>query len=282
MTFQHIAVIGPGLLGGSILLALKRHTEVTTSLWARREIAVLEARQREVADLCTHSLEEAVSNADLVILATPIGVMGELAEKMLPFLKPDAIVTDVGSVKGDLVSRLEPIFNDGPAFVGSHPMAGSEKLGVEQARADLFNGAACFITPIESSKPAAVKRVGEFWESFGMRIYELTPADHDAAVAAISHLPHAIAAILVDSALSDDPSRGDYIANGFRDTTRIASGSPEMWTGIMLENRVALREALLRFQSKLGDLLAFLDEVDEKNTQQFLASAKQLRDAAVD
>lgn len=263
-------------------MALKPKTDVKTSLWARRKEAVLTAQDREIADLCTDSLEEAVRDADLVILATPIGAMADLAERMLPFLRPDAIVTDVGSVKGDLVSRLEPIFKTSPAFVGSHPMAGSEKLGVDQARAKLFDGAACFITPTEQSDPVVVGRVGEFWTSFGMRTYELAPADHDAAVAAISHLPHAIAAILVESALSDDPTRGDYIANGFRDTTRIASGSPEMWTGILLENRVALREALLRFQSKLGDLLAFLDEVDEKNTQQFLTSAKQLRDAAVD
>ena len=158
-------------------------------------------------------------------------------------------------------------------------MAGSEKLGISQARADLFQDAACFVTPTSSSDMAVVERVASFWQALGMRIYRVSPTEHDAAVASISHLPHVVAAVLVEAALAEDPTVANYVAGGFRDTTRIAAGSPEMWTGILMENRDAVISALTRFQSKTGDLLAFLESIDEENLRNFLASAKCRRDS---
>jgi prephenate dehydrogenase len=200
---------------------------------------------------------------------------------MLPALKRGAIVTDVGSVKASVVRELElPVAKAGAHFVGSHPMAGAEKTGVLAARADLFGNAVCVVTPAKKSNVAAVRKVEQFWKSLGARTLRLGPEQHDALVSRSSHLPHIVAAALASYIL--DPKhpkpQSALCANGFRDTTRIASGSPEMWRDIALANRKNLAKSLAAFISELQTFQRVLKKSDTKAVSNFLETAKVRRD----
>jgi prephenate dehydrogenase len=182
-----------------------------------------------------------------VVLCTPIAQMASLTTKMVSVLKRGAIVTDVGSVKASVVAELEPLVATSNAqFIGSHPMAGAEKMGVLNARADLFEGAVCVLTPTARSRPELVQTLEEFWQSIGARTLRLTPETHDDLVSRSSHLPHAVAAGLANYVLSPmhPKEQAMLCATGFQDTTRVAGGSPEMWRDICLANRKNLARVL--------------------------------------
>jgi prephenate dehydrogenase len=282
MHWPKVTLVGVGLLGGSLGLALKqRRLAAKVDGFVRRSSSIAECEKMGAADHATRDLTRAVENADLVILCTPLGQMRELTEKMLPALKPDAIVTDVGSVKGCVVEELEPVIAAaGAHFVGSHPMAGGEKTGVAAARADLFEGAICLITPTPASHVPAVKRLAEFWEGVGGRVLQLSPAAHDDLVSRSSHLPHVVAAELANYVLSPahPPEQALVCATGFRDTTRIASGSPEMWSDIARANRKNLSRVLGVFIEDLEEFRLALDNGDVKAIDEFFEKAKQRRD----
>lgn len=249
--------------------------------WGRRPEPVSILQTEGIAGIASTDLGEVVRGADLVILSTPVGVMGDRTREMIEAgaLAPGCIVTDVGSVKGPVVEELEPLVAAaGGAFVGSHPMAGSEKTGLGHASADLFEGAACLVTPTDATPDEAIDRVEAFWQWIGARTSRLTPAEHDRAVALVSHLPHLVAALLVESVLGQSPELGAFAGGGFRDSTRIASGSPEMWTEILSENREAVREALAHFHHLTGESLAFFDDLKNEELHRLLAEAKQRRD----
>ena len=200
---------------------------------------------------------------------------------MLPALKRGAIVTDVGSVKAGVVRELESLVaKAGAHFVGSHPMAGAEKTGVGAAGADLFVNAVCVVTPTRKSNPAAVRKVEQFWKALGARTLRLPPEEHDLLVSRSSHLPHVVAAALAGYVL--DPAhpkqQAALCANGFRDTTRIASGSPEMWRDIALANRKNLGRAVEDFISDLKKFQRVLDKADAKAIAKFFETAKARRD----
>jgi prephenate dehydrogenase len=207
--------------------------------------------------------------------------MRELSEQMLPALKSGAIVTDVGSVKASVVQELEPLFAKANAhFVGSHPMAGGEKMGVSAARADLFEKAVCVVTPSAQSNANAVKSVENFWREIGSRVIKLSPETHDELVSRSSHLPHVIAAELANYVLSPTHAKEQALlcANGFRDTTRIASGSPEMWRDISLANQKNLSRVLRIFIEGLEEFRHALDDGDTKAIEEFFEQAKKRRD----
>ena len=207
--------------------------------------------------------------------------MRPLVERMLPSLKPSAIVTDVGSVKGSVVRDLEPLVaKAGAHFVGSHPMAGAEKMGVAAARADLFVGAVCVVTPTRNSNPAAARRVEQLWRSVGSSVLWLTPKAHDDLVSRSSHLPHVVAAQLANLILSPErPKEQDMLcANGFRDTTRIASGSPEMWRDIALANRMNLSRALETLTAGLQKFRRALKNGDAQTISEFFEQAREKRE----
>lgn len=273
-TFSTITLLGPGLLGGSLALALQqRMPQARLRLWARRASAEAEIRARGIhAEFFTDAIA-AAQGADLIILATPVETMPALAAHIARAELPEsALVTDVGSVKGSVVRELEPIL--GPRFIGSHPMAGSEKTGIETARADLFEGAACLLTPAPGQDAAPLR---QFWESLGCRVLEMTPEEHDRKVARISHLPHWMAVITTLAALRQDPDAVACAAGGFRDTTRVSGGDPGLWTGISLANREALRASLQDASAVLTDLLEILSKPDEEALHRLLAEAKNLR-----
>ncbi len=282
--FSHIAVIGPGLLGGSVALAVRRADPTCqVSLWARRPEVLEGLRVMELADRVTTDLGEAVDGADLVVLATPVGIMPDVVGRLVNgLLTEGTVITDVGSVKGPVVREIDAILahRSGVSFIGSHPMAGSERSGVSHAREGLFDGAMCVLTPGASTTSAALARVRDFWEKMGARVCELEPGAHDRAVAAISHLPHLVASALAKTSLEPDASVASLAANGFRDTTRVAGGNPDMWAEIALLNREALREPLVRMGESLREMLAFLDNMEHEKLRRFLGEAKELRDAA--
>ena len=275
--------MGVGLLGGSLGLAIKKRRlarEITG--FVRRAASVAECRKFGAVHLATRDLQQAVGGADLIILCTPLAQMRPLVEQMLPALKRGAIITDVGSVKAGVVRELAPLVaKAGAHFIGSHPLAGSEKTGVSAARADLFVNAVCVVTPTGKSHRAALRTVEQFWKAVGGRLLRLAPEVHDALVSRSSHLPHITAATLTNLVL--DPAQpvqqAMLCANGFRDTTRIASGSPEMWRDIALANRRNLARTLDRFIGELRKFQRTLNKSDAKAAAKFFEQAKQRRDA---
>jgi prephenate dehydrogenase len=277
--WQKVTLVGVGLLGGSLGLALKkrnltRHIEG----FVRREASVKECESLGVVDRAHLELAKAVDGADLIVFCTPVATMRSLAEQMRPHLASGAIVTDVGSVKVSVVKELEPLFAD---FVGSHPMAGSEKTGPASATATLFQNATCIVTQTSRSNPKSVARIEGLWRSVGGNPRTLSPELHDELVSRSSHLPHVIAAELVNYVL--DPKRSAdqamLCAGGFRDTTRIASGSPEMWRDIAFSNRENLLRSLDGFIGGLEEFRAALEKGDLSAIEEFFVKAKQRRDS---
>lgn len=275
-SFQRIAILGGGLLGGSIALAL--HGKADARLWFRKPEAVGPAKAFGIGNAASN-LTEAVSEADLLILAVPVGAMPALLTAAIEAgLPADCVVTDVGSVKQAVHDSLAPILGkSGNPFIGSHPMAGSERNGLTAAKADLFQGAACILTHESEVPDELMEHLELFWRSLGCRTAWMSAGKHDQLVARISHLPHLVSAATAKTALRDT-SAGKFGGGGLRDTTRIASGNPEMWAEILTENREAVIPALKETIAELREILATLEKPDQELAQHWLAEAKALRD----
>jgi prephenate dehydrogenase len=277
--WRKVALVGVGLLGGSLGLALKqRKLARRVEGFVRRPESIQECEKLGVVEAAHLDLSKAVRDADLIVFCTPLAQMPELARRMRSDVAPGALLTDVGSVKAAVVAELEPLL---PNFIGSHPMAGSEKTGPAAATPDLFRGAVCVITPTPRSNPKSIDRIDELWRAVGAVTRRLSPAAHDELVSRSSHLPHLLAAQLVNHVLG--PGRPDdqrlLCANGFRDTTRIASGSPEMWRDIAVSNRQNLAREVTEFIDALQNIRAALEQGDSSRIEQFFAEAKRRRDA---
>jgi prephenate dehydrogenase len=280
--FHKISIIGVGLLGGSIgLAAKKRRVAQEIAGFVRSAKNISDCEKFGATDFATTDLLAAVSNSDLIILCTPLAQMLPLAQQFLPALKRGAIVTDVGSVKAGVVRELESLVQkSGAHFVGSHPMAGAEKTGVAAARENLFENAVCVLTPTKKSNANAVRKLEKFWQSLGARVLKLDAAQHDLLVSRSSHLPHVVAATLANLVLNpaSPKTQAQLCATGFRDTTRIASGSPEMWRDIALANRKNLTKSLGAFVAELEMFQQLLDKADAKGIANFFEQARQRRD----
>jgi prephenate dehydrogenase len=279
MTLRKLSILGPGLLGGSIgLAARQRKVARRVSMWARRPDAADQAYQLGAADEATHDLAKVVVDADLVVLATPIGAMKGLVEQILPVLPAGCVVTDVGSVKYPIVTALSDALAGKARFVGSHPMAGSEQSGIEAARRDLFENAVCIVTPREDTDKAALQLVYDFWKAIGCTVKTLAPLEHDEIVARISHLPHLVAAVVVNVVCSDGSHPLNFVGPGFKDFTRIAGGPFEMWTEICLENREEIGRALDSLIEELAKVRAAVENGDAVELRTMLKRAKHFRD----
>jgi len=280
--FKKVALIGVGLLGGSLGLALRQRRLAGTVIgYVRRSQSVRECLSCGAVDKVTLDLAEAVHGADLVILCTPLAQMKALAKQLVPHLERGTLVTDVGSVKASVVKDVETLVSRaGAYFVASHPMAGSEKAGVKAARADLFLGAICVITPTSKTRSAALKRTEQLWKALGSRTIRTTAEAHDQLVSRSSHLPYLSSVALTNHILdpAHSAAQGLLCAGGFRDTTRIASSSPEMWRDISLANRRHIRKALAGYMQHLRklDLMLKLGEGDRLSA--CFQKAKTLRD----
>jgi prephenate dehydrogenase len=273
-----LVILGPGLLGASLALAAKaRGAAREVTVWARRVEACDEALKRGIADAASLHVPDAVQDADLVVLATPMPAFSALVRQAMPVLPAGALITDVGSVKNGVLHDLLPELGArADCYVGAHPMAGSEYAGMEHARADLFDNAACAVAPGPQARPDAVERVMAFWGAIGCRVVRMAPEEHDRAVALVSHLVHLTAASLVNTATAEGGSNAlDLAGPGFRDATRVALGPPELWTDILAANRAEIVRALRDLGGVLGgvaDTLARGGDVTE-----FLARARETR-----
>lgn len=276
-SFQKIGILGGGLLGGSVALALREKADVR--LWFRKPEAIASAREMGFA-CATDNLADAVSEANLLILAVPVGAMPALLSAAVAAgLPKTCLVTDVGSVKVAPHRDLAPILADsGNPFIGSHPMAGSERNGLAAARADLFQNAACLLTHDSVTSSDLCEKLEDFWISLGCRTKWLGAAEHDRLVARISHLPHVTAAATAYGALSADTSSGYLSGGGLRDTTRVAGGNPEMWAEILRENRGEVARTVRETIAKLDEFLVALDHANQEELRRLLTEAKSLRD----
>lgn len=270
----HIAVFGPGLMGASLLMALReKNPAAKLSVWGRREEAVREMMRRGLSDKGSTDAKEVVHGADTVVLCVPVDRMEEIGSSIAPHVGTDTVVTDAGSTKEKLVSRIEKIFATHRNFVGSHPMCGSEASGADAAKADLYEGALCVVCPTGSTRPEFVTRTEKFWQSVGGRTTRLSPAEHDAAAATASHAPHVAAAALVELVAQEPEEFRRLCATGFRDTTRIASGSPALWTAILEENSEKTAAALQKLESILAGFRAAIAGGDHSGISRLLTSA---------
>jgi cyclohexadieny/prephenate dehydrogenase / 3-phosphoshikimate 1-carboxyvinyltransferase len=277
---RQLSIVGVGLLGGSVAKAAR------SGGLARRIVGVGRDPDRlrpavddGTLDTAVTDLEAGVREADVILLAAPVLAIEGLLERVWGAAANGALITDVGSTKRNIVRAAERLAVTRPlGFVGSHPLAGSEQAGYRVARADLFRGATVVVTPTEKTELAALKTTTELWEALGARVTSLDPETHDRTVAAISHLPHLIACALVDGAGRVEPGALELAARGFRDTTRIAGGDPDMWTEIFLANRDALTAGIEAFRQALGDLQRVIDSGRADALRAELARIKAIRE----
>lgn len=275
------AIIGPGLVGGSLALALKARRAVGKVIAvARTEETLLAARELGVADETTHDLGAAVAEADLVVLATPVLTIIAQLTAIAPHLRPGCLVTDTGSTKAAICCAAEAQLPAAVDFVGGHPMAGSEQTGVRAARADLFEGATWVLTPTEGVRPQALDRARRLVAATGARALVLSPEEHDEFAAAVSHVPHLLAAALAAQVgrLADDHAEAALMAaGGFRDLTRVADADPGLWRDIFATNQGATVRQMEPIIETLQGLVEMLGKGDMEALREFLHQARELR-----
>lgn len=281
MQFERVAVVGVGLIGGSFALALKQAKACAHVVGAGRSAANLAlARERGLVDSVAPDAGAAARGADLVLVATPVaqfpGVLKEISGK----LERNALVTDAGSTKRDVVAAAREALGKKVAqFVPAHPVAGAEKSGAGAASAELFRERRVVLTPLKENSEASVKRVEAAWAACGARVSRMTPEEHDAVLGVVSHLPHLLAYALVHEVAGRENAAQlfSFAAGGFRDFTRIASSHPEMWRDICVANRDRLIAELARFSGKLDEVKKLLDR--PKELEKLFAEARAARDA---
>jgi cyclohexadieny/prephenate dehydrogenase len=273
--FDRIAVLGLGLLGGSVAWAARLRGLAREVVGGGRRTQPLEAaRARGLVDRIALDPAAAVEGADLVILATPVGAMPAVLRAAAPRLAAGALVTDVGSVKSVLAETLPGLLPPGVAYVGSHPMAGSHERGPEHARPDLLEGATCVVTPSPADAPEIVARIEAFWAALGARVVRRDPATHDLEVAWISHVPHALAFAFARALGAAPPDAGEVAGTGFRDFTRIARSDPELWAEILVANHKAIEGPIARVAERLGELARVIGTGDVEEVDRWIAEAR--------
>lgn len=282
---QRLAVIGVGLIGGSLARALREANAVGEVIGCGRDAAHLQrAQDLGVVDRWTTEPDKAVAGADLIVIAAPVGAMPSLFGQIQPALSANAVITDVGSTKGSVIAAAQAVFGEVPAqFVPGHPIAGAEKAGVEASFPQLFHQRRVILTPTGTTHPDALARVRAMWQRVGAQVNEMSAEHHDQVLAATSHLPHVLAYALVDhlAAMDDRMEIFAYAAGGFRDFTRIASSSPEMWADIACANRQALASVLDDYLKDLGLLRDAIARDDHAALVTIFERAKQARDRLI-
>ena len=276
--FKQMTILAPGLLGGSLGLAAHRLGLASRiTVWARRAEVRLACSEAEwcaaaYADPC-----EAVSGSDFVVLCLPVDGIVPMAQRIVPALSNGTLVTDVGSTKSRICRLAARAMPAGVHFIGSHPMAGSEKSGLDHADAELFQARACLVTPIEDTVDAPLDALVAFWKALGMEVTTLSPERHDEIVAHISHLPHLLASVLASHLAAKPSGWQAFCGNGLRDTTRIAAGSPDIWRSIFEENRDELLRALDGFENELARLRSHLHNGEWAQVRHLLEKGRQFR-----
>lgn len=278
--FQQITILGPGLLGASLALAVKAHALAPRVVaWSRREETRVKCQSQVWCDAVFETPEAAVVGSDLVIVCTPVDTIVPLLNQIQGALAPGVLLTDVGSTKSRICRSAGAVFRTAEAtFIGSHPMAGSAHTGLEHARADLFQNAACILTPLAGNSAEVVNRLNCFWQALGMRVSVVSPEEHDAIVAHISHLPHLLASTLCSYLSTKDLAWRQLGGGGLRDTTRVASGDPDLWQQILGQNRSEVLRAIEGFEAELQHLKASLLDENPNQVTAHLQRGKDYRD----
>ena len=299
--YSSVAVVGVGLIGGSIGLALRERRLAREVVGVgRREVSLRQARERGAVDQTTTDLAAGVAETEIVVVCTPVGTIAEHALAAAAACPAESLITDAGSTKAEIVAAVEAedrkrgvgTQDDGrtvqsgwnaggpcqrAAFVGSHPLAGDHRTGVAHARADLFEGRTVVVTPTGATSPTAIERACEFWRALGADVSLMEPDEHDRLVAVTSHAPHLVAAAVV--AATPDEAQ-PLTASGWRDVTRIAAGDPELWRAIIAANREHVLDALLRVDGALTALRAAIETGDDAQLVELLTEAKRMRENA--
>jgi cyclohexadieny/prephenate dehydrogenase len=276
---EQLTILAPGLIGGSVARAARaRGTARRIVIWARRPETRLSLGGQVWCSATCETPEEAVKGADMIVIAAPVDQILPLLRRIAPHVKDGAIVCDVGSVKGEISRMGHEALHGKAHFVGAHPMAGSEKTGWENAKADLFEGRTCFVTPVGAGTEEATSKVVHFWRELGSEVVTMDPDKHDEIVAHISHLPQVLASSLCSFLASRDPSWRNFAGGGLRDTTRIAASDPKLWKTILEENRDEVLRALRGFQDELQELQAALANRDYIEVAARLERGRAYRD----
>lgn len=271
-----LVVVGVGLLGGSVALAARQRGIVRRVIGVGRTAARLEqARDARVLDDVSTDLVAAAAQADLLIFATPVNLIVAGVREVAPTCRPGTLITDVGSTKAHLCRELSTGLPNSATFIGSHPLAGSEKQGWEHSRADLFDGRVCVVTPTETSRRDDVVRLSAFWQAIEMSVVEMSPDAHDRALAQASHVPHVVASALARTLAIENRS---LAATGFADTTRIAAGDPNVWVPILLDNRDAVLASLDEFSTQVDSLRQALIRNDADEIRRLWEQGKAIRE----
>jgi prephenate dehydrogenase len=276
---ENLVILAPGLLGGSVARAAHaRGLARCITVWARRPDSRLKLREQPWVTQIAETPEEAVRAASLVVLAAPVDKIIELARQIAPHLPSDAVVTDVGSVKGELCRACNAALAPRAHFIGAHPMAGSEKTGWENSTETLFEKRVCFVTPLDDANADAVTTVARFWRDVGAEVTTVSPDQHDEITAHISHLPQAVATSLGTFLAGKNPQWRNLSGNGLRDTTRIAASDATMWLEIFQQNRDEVLRALGQYQEELQGFQTALANRDWAEIRTRLERGKAWRD----
>ena len=277
--FNRITILGVGLLGASFALALKKNGLCGSITGCGRDRDnLLKAKERNIIDAFDTDPVASCRDADLVLLATPVGTFIDLVKAITPVLKAGAVITDVGSVKGMLVRQIETLLPEAVHFIGGHPIAGSDRSGIGSANAGLFVNAKCILTPTENSASTTLEKIRRLWKAVGADIITLSPEEHDRIYASVSHLPHLLAYALVNTVADIDKTYLDFIGKGFMDATRIASSSEELWHDICLLNKDNLVDVIAVFRKNLDMLDQYLKTSNSESLKNEFRKARTLRE----
>jgi len=277
--FRKVTILGVGLIGASLALALKKYKLAETIIgYGRTEAHLVVAQERSIIDAFERDPARACDGADLIVFSTPVGIFLDLAKRISDCVREGALVTDVGSVKGELVREMERVLAPKGRFVGGHPIAGSDRSGIWTASADLFVHARCIVTPTPLTDKGALEQIAEMWRAVGSAVELLDPDEHDRIYAAVSHLLHVLVYELVNTVAEINDSYLAYSGQGFKDTTRIAASHPELWRDICLSNRDNIVMFLDRFQKNLDVVKEYLTTRDGKSLLARFEQARKLRE----
>ncbi len=282
--FDKVCIVGVGLIGGSLAMSLKSKGMAGEIVGVGRgKDNLVAAVNLGIIDSYTHHLEEGVKDCDLVVIAVPVLATASAVSKAAPNLKKGVIVTDVGSVKESVINSVLPVMPDGTYFVAAHPVAGTEHSGAENALADLYVNRRCIITPTKDTNKDALEKITSMWTEVGSEVVIMDAEHHDLVLAAISHLPHIVAYTLVNTISniekSDEKDILKYSAGGFKDFTRIASSSPDMWKDICAANKDAILKTIESFSESLALLKAGIEAENWESVRKSFTAAKDARDS---
>jgi prephenate dehydrogenase len=278
--FNRVTILGVGLIGASFAQAMKNNRLCGLIMGSgRNEENLKKAKERSIIDAFSLDPAEACRDADLILLSSPVGSFIGILEKSVSSFKKGAIIIDAGSIKGKLVYEIEAMMPEGVHYIGAHPVAGSDRSGIDFSNAKLFEAAKCIITPTSRADPGALKAVTALWESLGSNVIAMGPEMHDRIYAAVSHLPHMIAYAMVNTVADVDVSYLEYCGQGFKDSTRIACSSHELWRDICLLNRENLIEMISVFQKNLDSLSRYLGASDSDSLEREFMKARTLRES---